>query len=231
MEKVLNLLLKNSHVISLTQTVGYYDLGVQLLGRNRKRVKDFLDKKIGVEGKTVILEVGEMDIYSMKIAKPLFLDKKEGCYKIDSLDTQILEVLALNSRENIVEIARKIKSNVEVVRYRLKRMKETGVIKGFYARTNKHRMGLNTYIMLLNVRDGFPREKLSKFNNIYYAANLKVKFNYVVYFFAEDNNSLFKTINSVRETLGENLTSYELLTLLYRRKLSPLPKDFIKTKT
>ena len=36
--------MKNSHVISLTQTVGYYDLGVQLLGRSKNRVKDFLDK-------------------------------------------------------------------------------------------------------------------------------------------------------------------------------------------
>ncbi|MEW6295376.1 MAG: winged helix-turn-helix transcriptional regulator [Candidatus Diapherotrites archaeon] len=79
---------------------------------------------------------------------------------LDSLDRKILFNLDFNARASNSEIAKKSRTSKEVVGYRIKRLIDVGVIKGFYTIIDAARLGFMScrfFIKLKNV--SFEKEK------------------------------------------------------------------------
>ncbi len=60
---------------------------------------------------------------------------------VDELDTRILQQLAKNARQSYREIARKIHVSTGTVLTRIKRLEETGIIRGYTAMLDTERLG------------------------------------------------------------------------------------------
>ena len=151
-------------------------------------------------------------------------------YKPDKKDIEILRILAYNARESFVNISNKTKLTPETIRYRLKNLLKSEIISGFYARTNKHRFGLNMYIILLKVNDWLKKKdilRIYKLENVHYVAESLWLWNLVIGFSAKDTKELVNVLNEIRRYFNARLVNLDLHILLERYKFIMMP-DGIK---
>ena len=65
--------------------------------------------------------------------------------KLDLKDRKILYHLDFNSRQSFSKLGRKVGLHKDVIGYRLKRLQEKGIIKGFFTVINYPKIGFNYY--------------------------------------------------------------------------------------
>jgi len=63
---------------------------------------------------------------------------------MDKLDYKILQIIDWNAREPVTKLAKAIKSNKDVVAYRIKKLEERGIIVRYYPVFDMYRLGYNT---------------------------------------------------------------------------------------
>jgi len=88
----------------------------------------------------------------------------------DKTDVKILKVITENSRLSYRKIAKKIEVSTLTVLSRMKKMEESGVIKGYSAIIDHKKLGLGmTVIIEVKTSKGFSvlREQLKKLENVY----------------------------------------------------------------
>lgn len=73
--------------------------------------------------------------------------------KIDEIDKEILKIVSINSRVQLVELADKINSSIDIVRYRLKKLKEKGIIQGLRILINYPKLGYQVYKVLITTQN------------------------------------------------------------------------------
>ncbi len=226
-------------VVKLTRVIGEYDYEVELLAKDDQHLYSILNEVLSQVKKSVsrIHPMREtiVHLYSMQIGKfkkefpqsSAPSTKKKGKCKIDQLDLDILKKLSLNARALYVEMAKEMKTTPENIRYRIKRMVENGTILRFHARVNKNALGLNTYILLLDLLGNLELGDIAFLENIENVYSIKSgigQWNVMVSFYAQDNNELVKTLEQIRDHLKQKLSNFELLILLDRFKLVPVPQ-------
>lgn len=69
---------------------------------------------------------------------------------VDAIDHKIIDILKLNSRQSYAEIGKQVFLSPSSVRERVKKLEDTGVIKGYSLRLNQSLLGntLEVFIML-----------------------------------------------------------------------------------
>lgn len=82
-------------------------------------------------------------------------------YKLDAKDRQILHELDINARQSNAEIGKKARLSREVVKYRIDRMTEAGVILRFSTIINIFKVGLHKYRLYLKLRNS-TKEKMEE---------------------------------------------------------------------
>lgn len=78
---------------------------------------------------------------------------EEKFVEIDKIDNKILKELILNSRASVVDIANKLSLTTDIVRYRIKKLKQQGVIQGYSVVLNHKNIGTMHYRMLFKLRN------------------------------------------------------------------------------
>lgn len=73
--------------------------------------------------------------------------------KLDLKDKKILEALDLNARYFISDVAKKVKLNKEVVKYRIHNLEKKGVIRGYTTVINYSKLGLTPIQVKINLMD------------------------------------------------------------------------------
>ena len=76
---------------------------------------------------------------------------KKDIPTLDAKDRKLLMELERNARASVREIARNIRASKEVTNYRLKRLIDTGIVKGFFPVIDYFSIGLNSYKILFNL--------------------------------------------------------------------------------
>jgi Lrp/AsnC family leucine-responsive transcriptional regulator len=66
---------------------------------------------------------------------------KRGLSEIDETDRQILRILQSEARTTREEIAKRLGLSKSTVHYRIKKLEESGIIEGYYAKLNPARLG------------------------------------------------------------------------------------------
>jgi Lrp/AsnC family transcriptional regulator, leucine-responsive regulatory protein len=70
------------------------------------------------------------------------IEEKPKPPQLDDLDKKLITILQDDARESASEISRKIGYNENTIRYRIERLKKTGVVKEFTALLNPRMIGL-----------------------------------------------------------------------------------------
>jgi DNA-binding Lrp family transcriptional regulator len=173
-----------------------------------------------------ILEKG--DYYKMKPARMEFAEKET--FKLDALEIGILQELQKNSRTNLVEIASRLKSSADVVRYRIKNLVANKIITEFKTRISFKTLGYNWYQVLIDLRM-FPEshekrflEKIKQIPNLNYIVKCVGKWDFELHMRAESNEEFRTMLMKVRDELADYLISYDTMIIFSKHKSIALPE-------
>jgi DNA-binding Lrp family transcriptional regulator len=90
-------------------------------------------------------------------------DEQENLIQIDEKDRKILAILAKNSRETLVNIAKEVRMSVDGTRMRTKRLVDSGVITGFTILRSYKKLGYSLKADILVKLQNLTEEKISGF--------------------------------------------------------------------
>lgn len=93
---------------------------------------------------------------------PLFGGKVEVSPEIDELDKKILAMLSRDARVRLIDLAGELGLSPNSVSYRLKKLKESGVIQGARIVLDRNKIGFLSYKVLVKV-DSFDKKELNRF--------------------------------------------------------------------
>tara|TARA_Y100000310_G_scaffold147251_1_gene146521 strand:- start:8371 stop:9357 length:987 start_codon:yes stop_codon:yes gene_type:complete len=162
--------------------------------------------------------------------KKFFTNSKEGKYvvlggnkeefKVDQLDSNILNILANNARIPLAELARKTSSTIEIVRGRIKKLEKNNIILNYRTAINFNKLGLEFFKAIIYFRSLSEKDEKSLFewmrthpNSLYYIRSLapwEVEFEFVVPSYQEFNN----IINALRKRFPHVIRNYEHLIMI-----------------
>ena len=71
--------------------------------------------------------------------------------KIDTLDSKILAVLDEDARLAEAAIGKKVRASKQVIRYRLNRLKEDGIVENYYVMMDVGKLGFDSYYVFVQL--------------------------------------------------------------------------------
>lgn len=83
---------------------------------------------------------------------------------LDSIDFKILYELFLNSRQSSSSISKKTNINQSVVKYRIIKLKKTGIIKNYSIIPNFQKIGYHLYLFYINLQFASPGKEIEIIN-------------------------------------------------------------------
>ncbi|HLC87119.1 MAG TPA: winged helix-turn-helix transcriptional regulator [Candidatus Nanoarchaeia archaeon] len=159
--------------------------------------------------------------------------KEKGNYKIekiDKIDYKILSALLKNARMKTIDIAKKINSTEMVVRYRIKKMMENGIIIGFRPFLNVHKLNYIYFKTHFTLHNLTPEKKKKIFDYIHVhpntvhttelvgGADLETEFQ------VTHNNEFHEYIKDIRLRFGDIIRDYEFMQYTQEYKFTYLPE-------
>lgn len=163
--------------------------------------------------------------------KKFFMNEKNGQYvvfggevvenKIDELDYKILNILANDARIPIAKLARRTKSTIEIVRGRMKRLEEKGIILSYRLAVDFNKLGLEFFKAIIYFRTLSEKDERALFewmrtnpNTLYYIRSIapwEVEFEFVV----ENYQQFNEIINELRQKFPHVIRNHEHLIMIY----------------
>lgn len=128
--------------------------------------------------------------------------------ELDKIDRDILWNLDLDARLPLTDLAGKIGLSKQGLNYRLNKLTETGIIKGYYAIIDTHRLGLLTYRLYLRLTSTSPAKTekflkmLCKHPNTLFVGTLTGSWDLEVVFTARNFIHFSNLIKELHEPFG-----------------------------
>ncbi len=227
-EDIITYLRKQKHVVYLANVEGNYDLIILLMVRSANEFTDFLYSFLKLYGEFI----HEKDILTFltthhlnqkfftpeRESKDLFYPVELGNYNLDETDKKILSKLSNNARIPITQIAKELKCDPKLVKYRLNKLEKDKIILGYVSSPNFDKLGLQFLQINISLKDPTViREIISYFdstNKCLFAMEMIGKYDLAVEVHVENNVELKKILDKFREKFAGKYTNYDMLTII-----------------
>jgi len=156
--EIMNDLVGNPVIRWVVSLIGEYDLSFSVLAKTPRdftKIYDAIEAKFGryIIEKNIVINVRSPGftrdwLIDGKESRMLEYGTSEKVQEIDDVDAKIIKTISQNARKNVVAIAREINSTVDVVKYRLKKLKEKNIISGFTLQLDLAELGYEYYSVL-----------------------------------------------------------------------------------
>lgn len=150
--------------------------------------------------------------------------------KLDSMDLKIIGILSENARENIVIIAKKLNTTVDIVRYRIKRLVDNNLIQSFRTVINKETLGYQHWNILIKTQS-MTEEKEKQFisflkevPNVIYVTKYVNDFNIGFELEVRNMEELHGILTELRYKFSDVIKSYETILFFKEHKITYIPK-------
>ncbi len=230
----------------ITKVEGIWDLNTGIFVKNvyeyRDVINEFLLKYSNYIERYGVAIVTREWIYprdflldkKQRISKPILMgfDSKEECKieNIDKIDYEILKVLLRSARMKTVDIAEKTKTTEMVVRYRIKKMIDKGIILGFKPFFNTNKLGYVYFKLHINLRNLNLEKKqeiisyFSRHPNIIHMTELVGGADLEMEFQVKNNDEFYDYVKEIRLKFGEIIKDYEFMQYTNEYKFTYLPE-------
>jgi len=147
---------------------------------------------------------------------------------MDSIDTRILVALAEHARKPVVTVAKEARVSREVATYRINRLQEQGVIRGFSCRINLGSFVHSGHMLLFRVRrlDETRQQEIARFvqdHGCVWLGRTTGQWDFLFSFLTKTPAELTATLTSLTDFLAEDLEERVLLTMVEEYKDTFLP--------
>ncbi len=136
-------------------------------------------------------------------------------FKIDETDMSVLKWLSLNARIHTVELAKKIHSNPDVVRYRIKNLVKNGIIKRFTVFLNPEKYGhcwTNTFLKLaVNTKERRDQMRafLQRYPHTFRVITTLGRYDMLIDTLTTDDNALKKMLDELVDAFPDTIMEKE----------------------
>ncbi|PIN74881.1 hypothetical protein COV18_05690 [Candidatus Woesearchaeota archaeon CG10_big_fil_rev_8_21_14_0_10_37_12] len=152
---------------------------------------------------------------------------------MDKLDWKILEVIDWDARLPINQIAKKVKSNKDVVAYRIKKLQDAKIIKRYFPVLDMFKLGYHTLRLYLDLEELDEKEEqkivdfLDRELNLGIIFRMDYPYRYGFVIWLKSIYDMEKIILKVKRNLGSTLIKYQHTIFSTFRQY---PKDYLFNK-
>ncbi len=145
---------------------------------------------------------------------------------LDKLDVKILTILDKDGRSTESAIAKEVKTSKQVVKYRLKRLEERGIIENYYSMLDVGRLGFDSYYIFLQLtgldssKEGELYEKILKLEQVAWLVTGVGRWDSVILFCARSVAEFDRQLSDFKMLLGKHLHEYVFTTLVNAAHIS-----------
>ncbi len=154
---------------------------------------------------------------------------------LDNEDVRLMKALGQNAREKITTISNKTGMSIDVVRYRLKKLKTNKVINGFRMKLDVSKLGIQWYLLLIKLQPITESLKQRFLNyilqqrEIYYLTSTVGNYDLIIDLQVNSSVVVGNFIFSLRDKFPEIIKSFETLLIFKEHKINYLPELIIST--
>jgi DNA-binding Lrp family transcriptional regulator len=192
--EIINYFVKYKNSWSVYSMSGPFDFGTVLWIKNIYEFYQVYDELLDKYGKYISQKIVSIYVQADEYEKSYLLlndykgsDRKKftiisdgNFVDIDEIDYKILDLLALNARKSLIEIAEKLKISSQTVKYRIDNLLKSGVIKGFRVNLDISKLDLQYFDLRLNLSDHSQRKNIVDYlKNIPYFKCLNTTIGYI----------------------------------------------------
>jgi len=230
-EKFFEELKKNKDIYWMGISDGAFDLVFAILSKNIPEYYEKINRLLSNWQNLIIGKVLGTMVDTKQFNKRLFNVDSETKHvtfggnivnnKFDELDSNILEVLANNARIPLLELARKTKSTIEIVRLKIKKLEEKEIILNYRIAVDLNKLELEFFKAIIYFKKLSEKDEKKLFNwmerepsSQYYIRSLapwEAELEFAVSSYQEFN----KIINNLRKDFHDVIKNYEHLIMIY----------------
>jgi len=246
-QEIIDLLVKHPYTRWVVVLEGKWDLAFALSAKNIvdfnakfEEILDQIEENVETYDTNIIYSIQNfyMDLLERKEyykEKPLRKEfsTEPDQTKIDELDIRILQELGKNARATLVDIANKLKTSSDVIRYRLKNLIAKKIISEFRLRTSLEALGYNWYQLIIDLRrfqEADEKKFLARIRqipNLSYVVRCMGKWDFELHIHAKSNMEYRKILMKVRDILAGFIISYDSLMIFNKYKSTTLPQGVV----
>jgi Lrp/AsnC family leucine-responsive transcriptional regulator len=148
-------------------------------------------------------------------SSPIHLFGRVEEHRIDETDRKVLGALLRNGRTSAVELAREIGSSPDVVRARMKRLEQKGIIAKYYAVLDHNKLGMEFYKSFLYFESLSPEDERKLYEicrhdpNIIHMVRQITPWDIELEVMVRDYREYNRIINSIKEVFPDSLRNIE----------------------
>ena len=240
--RIFQLLTKTPNIVWVVSLSGKYDLSFSMLARTPEefsRLYQEIEKTIGkyIAEKNVVIAVIASGftrdfLVGKKTSRPRFYGSSGETTVLDDVEAKILRALSVHGRKSFADIAAETKLTTDIVRYRIKKLEEAGVINGYTVALDLDRIGYEHYIVLLYVRNRTPNleERIKEFAtqhpHVLFAVRAVGEHDYYLELEVRNHAELAANLKDFRRVFARHLRNFEVLRVVkeYKFDFFPLPE-------
>jgi Lrp/AsnC family transcriptional regulator, leucine-responsive regulatory protein len=211
-EKINKLIKKHNSCAWHIFTEGEYDLMMSFKVKSKQDKENMIQllQKLGnyILDKEVSLALDSFEISKsfVKKKRQIFLTTNHLASQLElsKEEFQLLDLLKKNSRQTVLELAKKMNSTARIVAGMIKKMEKSGVISGFKIKINTALLGYQPCTALISLAS-YTKEELRKFityckykEGIYYVIHQMGKYDFDIKIDAKDVNEFYQLVSEIR---------------------------------
>ncbi len=221
--------------------IGKWNVVFDLLAKDKNHLGSLVQEitdyiKPYIESYKIITTAAEQEIFPTKllgIKKEIEYKKSDKKVKLDNKDLGILKLISANSRIEYVEISKKLKLTPNAIKYRLKNLEQSGVIKGYTISIDMGKLNYEWYNIQIKLTDK-KELQLKQFLKqhklvIYYYKYLKHKdWDLDIGIIARNSLELRDFIVELKEHFGDILKIHDTYSVIEELKGNYAPEGIFE---
>jgi len=156
-KEILNYFVKNKYTWWIGSIEGMYDIGIHIWVRDTSEFSYFWNETLKKYRHYFEKQIITLDFQTIHCRYSYLIDEEVDRSKIeitgggkkvdgiDNVDLSILKIIAPNARIPLTEIAKKINTTSTVVKYRIKKLQNLGIIQGYRTNINYSKLGYQQF--------------------------------------------------------------------------------------
>ncbi len=159
--------------------------------------------------------------------------RTKNIYKIDEIDKKILQVLNEDSSLSLLKIAEKLELTTDIVRYRIKNLKDKGIILKFFSEINLKNLGYTEYLYTISLKN-ISQERLQNLHsrikeegNIRYAFYDAISQKIIFTCAYKDSEGIDKLSRNIRKEYSDIINHQQYLLIKDQILFNLFPKGLL----
>ncbi|MDI6721853.1 MAG: Lrp/AsnC family transcriptional regulator, partial [Candidatus Aenigmarchaeota archaeon] len=239
-DKIIKSLKGYPFIRAILKFSGKYDFELAVIAKNIEEFDSILTNIISLCSE--YLQSYEILIISKNYAGKVFpnsffsdntgmaLKMKKEIYNMDKKDIDILKNVSNNANMPLHNIGNKINLSADAVNYRIRKMRESGIIENFLPVINYSALNYSVYAILMNInnltekKEATLKQILNEDDNVLWAVKTVGKYNILFYLCVRNADDLHNTIIKLRTYFRDDVKEYETLIAQEEFKYSYFPE-------